>query len=173
MSASDRIAFRASPNTHMSESAEKPRIAMGADHAGYHAKEAIKRYLLEQGYPVEDLGTWSDESVDYPDYAKKVAEKVAGGEDQLGVLVCGTGIGMAMAANKVEGIRAAVAHDAMTARLAREHNDANVLTLGGRVVDDTRAVEIAKEFLNAKFAGGRHQRRIDKITELDEERMKK
>jgi len=157
----------------MSESAEKPRIAMGADHAGYHAKEAIKRYLLEQGYPVEDLGTWSDESVDYPDYAKKVAEKVAGGEDQLGVLVCGTGIGMAMAANKVEGIRAAVAHDAMTARLAREHNDANVLTLGGRVVDDTRAVEIAKEFLNAKFAGGRHQRRIDKITELDEERMKK
>ncbi len=154
----------------MSESTEKPRIAMGADHAGYHAKEVIKRYLMEQGYPVEDLGTWSDESVDYPDYAKKVAERVAGGEDQLGVLVCGTGMGMAIAANKVEGIRAAVAHDAITARLAREHNDANVLTLGGRVVDDARAVEIAKEFLNAKFTGGRHQRRIDKITELDRER---
>jgi ribose 5-phosphate isomerase B len=154
----------------MSESTEKPRIAIGADHAGYHAKEVIKRYLLEQGYPVEDLGTWSDESVDYPDYAKKVAERVARGEDQLGVLVCGTGMGMAIAANKVEGIRAAVAHDAMTARMAREHNDANVLTLGGRVVSDAQAVEIAKEFLNTKFAGGRHQRRIDEITALDRER---
>jgi ribose 5-phosphate isomerase B len=154
----------------MSDSAEKPRIAMGADHAGYHAKEVIKKYLLEQGYPVEDLGTWSDESVDYPDYAKKVAEKVAAGEDDLGVLVCGTGIGMAIAANKVEGIRAAVAHDGMTARMAREHNDANVLTLGGRVVSDAQAVEIAKEFLSVKFAGGRHQRRIDKITAMDEAR---
>jgi ribose 5-phosphate isomerase B len=170
MNASDRIAIRASTKTHMTESTEKPRIAIGADHAGYHVKEVIKRYLLEQGYPVEDLGTWSDESVDYPDYAKKVADKVAAGEDQLGVLVCGTGIGMAIAANKVGGIRAAVAHDAMTARMAREHNDANVLTLGGRVVDDAHAVEIAKEFLNARFAGGRHQRRIDKITELDRER---
>jgi ribose 5-phosphate isomerase B len=157
----------------VSESAEKPRIAIGADHAGYHAKEVIKRYLLEQGYPVEDLGTWSDESVDYPDYAKKVAERVARGEDQLGVLVCGTGIGMAIAANKVEGIRAAVAHDAMTARVAREHNDANVLTVGGRVVNDAQAVEIAKEFLNARFAGGRHQRRIDEITAMDKERGKK
>ncbi len=157
----------------MGESADKPRIAMGADHAGYRAKEAIKRYLLEQGYPIEDLGTWSDESVDYPDYAKKVGERVASGADQLGVLVCGTGIGMAIAANKIEGIRAAVAHDAMTAHLAREHNDANVLTLGGRVVNDAQAVEIAKEFLNTKFVGGRHQRRIDKITELDEERVGK
>jgi len=157
----------------MIESAEKPRIAIGADHAGYHAKEAVKRYLMDQGYPVEDLGTWSDESVDYPDYAKKVADRVARGQEQLGVLVCGTGIGMAIAANKVEGIRAAVAHDAMTARAAREHNDANVLTLGGRVVNDALAVEIAREFLNAKFAGGRHQRRIDKITALDEERVRK
>jgi ribose 5-phosphate isomerase B len=157
----------------MNDSAEKPRIAIGADHAGYHAKEVIKRYLLEAGYPVEDLGTWSDESVDYPDYAKQVAARVARGEDQLGVLVCGTGIGMAIAANKVEGIRAAVAHDAMTARAAREHNDANVLTLGGRAVSDAQAVEIVKEFLASKFAGGRHQRRIDKITELDEERVKK
>ena len=157
----------------MIESAEKPRIAIGADHAGYHAKEAVKRYLMDQGYPVEDLGTWSDESVDYPDYAKKVADRVARGQEQLGVLVCGTGIGMAIAANKVEGIRAAVAHDAMTARAAREHNDANVLTLGGRVVNDALAVEIAREFLNARFAGGRHQRRIDKITALDEERVRK
>src|SRR5580658_8314960 len=123
----------------MSASAEKPRIAIGADHAGYHAKEVIKRYLLEAGYPLEDLGTWSDESVDYPDYAKQVAARVARGEDHLGVLVCGTGIGMSIAANKVEGVRAAVAHDAMTARAAREHNDANVLTLGGRVVSDALA----------------------------------
>jgi ribose 5-phosphate isomerase B len=157
----------------MNDSAEKPRIAIGADHAGYHAKEVIKRYLLEAGYPVEDLGTWSDESVDYPDYAKQVAARVARGEDHLGVLICGTGIGMSIAANKVEGIRAAVAHDAMTARAAREHNDANVLTLGGRVVSDALAVDIVKEFLGAKFARGRHQRRIDKITELDEERVKK
>ena len=173
MNASDRIAVRDSTKIQMSESAEKPRIAIGADHAGYHAKEVIKRYLLEQGYPIEDLGTWSDESVDYPDYAKKVAERVVKGEDQFGVLVCGTGIGMAIAANKVEGIRAAVAHDAATAHLAREHNDANVLTLGGRVVNDAQAVEIAKEFLATNFAGGRHQRRIDKITELDGERVKK
>jgi ribose 5-phosphate isomerase B len=156
----------------MSDSADKPRIAIGADHAGYHAKEVIKRYLLEAGYPLEDLGTWSDESVDYPDYAKQVAARVARGEEHIGVLVCGTGIGMAIAANKVEGVRAAVAHDAMTARAAREHNDANVLTLGGRVVSDTLAVEIVKEFLASKFAGGRHQRRIDKITDLDEERVR-
>jgi ribose 5-phosphate isomerase B len=168
--ASDRIALHASTKNYMSDSAEKPRIAMGADHAGYHAKEVIKKYLLEQGYPVEDMGTWSDESVDYPDYAKKVADKVACGEDELGVLVCGTGIGMSIAANKVEGIRAAVAHDAMTARMAREHNDANVLTLGGRVVSDAMAVEIAKDFLSVQFAGGRHQRRIDKITAMDEAR---
>ncbi len=147
--------------------APKPRIALGADHAGFHVKETIKKFLEASGYPVEDVGTWSEESVDYPDYARAVAEKVAAGENQLGILACGTGIGMAIAANKVPGIRAAVAHDAMTARLAREHNDANVLTLGGRVVDDARAIEIVRDFLSAQFAGGRHQRRIDKITELD------
>jgi len=156
----------------MSEPSGKPRIALGADHAGYHAKEVVKRYLLEAGYPLEDLGTWSDESVDYPDYAKKVAERVARGEDRFGVLVCGTGIGMAMAANKVDGIRAALAHDAATAHLAREHNDANVLTFGGRVVDDACAVEIVREFLNTRFAGGRHQRRIDKIMGMDAQRVK-
>ncbi len=148
--------------------APKPRIALGADHAGFHVKETIKKYLESAGYPVEDLGTWSEESVDYPDYARAVAEKVAAGKDQIGILACGTGIGMAITANKISGIRAAVAHDAMTARLAREHNDANVLTLGGRVVDDAQAIEIVRDFLDAQFAGGRHQRRIDKITELDE-----
>jgi ribose 5-phosphate isomerase B len=156
----------------MADSIEKPRIALGADHAGFPVKEAIKKYLLEAGYPVEDLGTWSEESVDYPDYARKVAERVARGEDRFGILVCGTGIGMSIAANKVERIRAALAHDANTARMSREHNDANVLTLGGRVVGDAQALEIVRAFLGTQFAGGRHQRRIDKITVMDEEREK-
>ena len=151
------------------DAAPKPRIALGADHAGFHVKETIKKFLEASGYAVDDLGTWSEESVDYPDYARAVAERVAVGEDQMGILACGTGIGMAITANKVPGIRAGVAHDAMTARLAREHNDANVLTLGGRVVDDAQAIEIVRDFLEAQFAGGRHQRRIDEITELDKE----
>jgi ribose 5-phosphate isomerase B len=148
----------------------KPRIALGADHAGFHTKEIIRGYLEGQGYTVNDVGTWSEESVDYPDYARKVGDEVAQGQAQVGVLVCGTGIGMAIAANKVAGVRAATAHDAMTARLAREHNDANVLTLGGRVVDSDQALEIVREFLGTQFAGGRHQRRIDKVTEIDRAR---
>jgi len=151
----------------------KPRIAIGADHAGFHAKETVRKYLEQAGYAVDDVGTWSEESVDYPEFARAVAQRVASGKDQLGILSCGTGIGMAITANKVPGIRAAVAHDAMTARLAREHNDANILTFGGRVLDDARAVEIVRDFLNARFAGGRHQRRIDEITELDKERLRR
>ncbi len=154
----------------MSDETSKQPIALGADHAGFHIKEVIKDFLEKQGYAVDDAGTWSEESVDYPDYARRVADRVAQGRAPLGILVCGTGIGMAIAANKVEGIRAATAHDAMTARAAREHNDANVLTLGGRVVDPEHAVEIVREFLGATFAGGRHQRRIDKIAEIDRER---
>ncbi len=156
--------------TLMPEPEAKPRIAVGADHAGYHLKEILKNYLLGAGYTVDDVGTWSDESVDYPDFARKVADRVAAGENQIGVLVCGTGIGMSIAANKVEGIRAALAHDSVTARLGREHNDANVLTLGGRIVSDAQGVEIVKDFLAAKFLGGRHERRIEKITEMDKER---
>ena len=152
----------------MPETEPKPRIALGADHAGYHAKETIKKFLEQAGYQVDDVGTWSEESVDYPIFARAVAERVASGQNQLGILACGTGMGMAITANKVPGIRAAVAHNAMTARLAREHNNANVLTLGGRVVDDDAAVEIVQDFLAAQFAGGRHQRRIDEITELDQ-----
>jgi ribose 5-phosphate isomerase B len=154
----------------MAELEHKPRIAGGADHAGYHVKEAVKKYLETSGYPVDDMGTWSEESVDYPDYAKKVADRVVAGQDNFGVLACGTGIGMSIAANKIEGIRAALAHDAMTARLARQHNNANVLTLGGRVVTDEQAIEIVKDFLATEFRVGRHQRRIDKIAELDRER---
>src|SRR6266849_5028647 len=105
----------------MAETTAKPRIALGADHAGYHIKETIRNYLEQAGYTLDDVGTWSEESVDYPDYARAVGERVAAGQAQFGILACGTGIGVAIAANKIPGIRAAVAHDAMTARLAREH----------------------------------------------------
>lgn len=151
----------------MPESAPKPRLVVGADHAGFRVKEAVKKFLAEQGYEVQDMGTDSEESVDYPDFARLVAEKVARGEADLGLLACGTGIGMAITANKVPGIRAAIAHDAFTARLARQHNNANVLAFGGRVVDEKTAIEIVREFLNTKFEGGRHQRRVDKIMALE------
>ena len=146
---------------------------MGADHAGFRAKETIKKYLEGAGYRVDDVGTHSEESVDYPDFARAVGERVVAGIDDLGVLVCGTGIGVSIAANKVEGIRAALAHDSLTARRAREHNDANVLALGGKVVGEDEAIAIVQEFLSAQFAGGRHQRRIDKINEMDRVREHK
>lgn len=152
----------------MAQATEKPRIALGADHAGFHIKETIRKYLEQAGYTMDDVGTWSEESVDYPDFARAVGERVAAGQDQIGILACGTGIGMAIAANKIPGVRAAVAHDAMTARMAREHNNANVLTLGGRVVDDALAIAIVRDFLSAQFAAGRHQRRIEKITQLEQ-----
>jgi ribose 5-phosphate isomerase B len=160
---SDRIA----QDTPLAESSSKPRIIVGSDHAGFRAKETIKKYLEDAGYRVEDVGTHSEESVDYPDYAKAVGERVAGRHDALGVLVCGTGIGVSIAANKVEGIRAALAHDSLTARRAREHNDANVIALGGKIVGEDEAIAIVQEFLGAQFAGGRHRRRVDKITEMD------
>src|ERR1700739_5026226 len=149
--------------------AEKTRIALGADHAGFQTKENIKRYLESAGYVVEDTGSCSDESVDYPDVAIKVARSVQQRKSDLGILVCGTGLGMAMAANKIGGVRAAVAHDALTAQMSREHNDANVLTLGARVLGEHQIIEVVASFLAAQFAGGRHQRRVDKISELDQE----
>jgi len=154
----------------MPDETQKPRVALGADHAGFHVKEAIKSYLESSGHTVTDTGTWSEELVDYPDYAKKVAEAVARGEADLGILADGTGLGMAIAANKVSGIRAATVNDLITARAAREHNDANVLTIGGRLVEPAQAVEIVRAFLAAAFKGGRHQRRNDKIAELDGQR---
>jgi ribose 5-phosphate isomerase B len=156
----------------MSAANSRVNIALGADHAGFHVKETIKKFLRESGYNYDDVGTSSEESVDYPDFARAVAERVSSGLSEIGILTCGTGIGMAIAANKVQGVRAATAHDPMTARLAREHNNANVLTLGARVLDDGRAIEVVREFLGAQFAGGRHQRRIDKIAELDQSRMR-
>lgn len=143
------------------------RIVVGADHAGYALKEEIKRTLQGLGLPVEDVGTDSTDSVDYPDFAERAARGVAAGRFDRGILVCGTGIGMAIAANKVPGVRAATVTDTEMARLSREHNDANVLALGGRLLDRRRALEIVRIFLETPFAGDRHQRRVDKIRQLE------
>ena len=157
----------------MPESARKPRIALGADHAGFPIKETIRQFLENAGYPLDDLGTWSEESVDYPDYGKAVGERVASEQADYGIAVCGTGIGMSIAANKVPKIRAAVAHDVTTARLAREHNDANVLAMGGRVVNGTQAIEMVQTFLSTPFLGGRHARRVEKIALIELEEREK
>jgi len=143
------------------------KVSIGADHAGFELKEKIRKLLSDQGIEVADEGTHSAESVDYPDYARKVAEAVAGNGTQRGILVCGSGIGMAMAANKVHGIRAAHVTSEQEARMSREHNDANVLTLGARVLDEATALRIVQIFLNTQFEGGRHQRRVDKIAALE------
>jgi ribose 5-phosphate isomerase B len=142
-------------------------IALGADHAGWELKEALKAWLIESGHQVLDFGTHSPESVDYPDYALLVADAVASGKAERGLLVCGTGIGMAMTANKVPGVRAAPCTDAFTARMSREHNDANVLALGGRLMDRDLGLEILRLWLGAEFAGGRHERRVAKIADLE------
>lgn len=157
----------------MPETTGKPRIALGSDHAGFPIKETVRQFLQNAGYPVEDLGTWSEESVDYPDYGKAVAESVANKHNDFGVAVCGTGIGISIAANKVPRIRAAVAHDVTTARLAREHNDANVLAMGGRVVNGSQAIEMVQTFLTTPFAGGRHARRVEKISLIEQEQRVK
>lgn len=153
----------------MSDTPAKPRIAIGSDHAGFSIKETIRRYLEGAGYFVSNLGTYSEESVDYPDYGKAVAERVVSKQADFGIAVCGTGIGISIAANKVPGIRAALAHDVNTARLAREHNDANVLALGGRIVTDDAAIEMVQVFLTTAYLGGRHQRRLDKISAMEKE----
>jgi ribose 5-phosphate isomerase B len=142
------------------------RIALGADHAGFHLKDALKRALDEFGAAYQDFGTGSAESVDYPDFAQAVARGVAAGQFDRGILVCGSGVGMAIAANKVPGIRAAALVDADSARLAREHNDLNVLALGARVTPEVRAREIVRTFLETPFAGGRHAVRVAKIEGL-------
>jgi ribose 5-phosphate isomerase B len=141
-------------------------VPIAADHAGYTLKEAVKGLLASMPVEVEDLGTGSDASVDYPDFAAAVARRVASGECDRGILICGTGIGMAMAANKVAGVRAATVWSIDTARLAREHNDANVLAIGARVIPGDLAPSLVRVFLDTPFAGGRHQRRVDKIDAL-------
>ncbi len=140
------------------------RVAIGSDHAGFEQKERLKAYLEQQGNEVKDLGTSSaEESVDYPDFALSVGRTVASGDADLGVLVCGTGVGMAMAANKVDGVRAANVTDPEFARLARAHNDANVVAVSGRFVPVEVNQQILDAFLSTAFEGGRHERRVDKI----------
>lgn len=144
------------------------RVALGSDHAGYDLKEAIKEYLQNQGIQYHDFGTFSQETVDYPDFALPVAQAVAGGDFDCGILVCGTGLGVCIVANKVPGVRAVCCHDTFSARSAREHNNANILTMGQRVVGPGLALEIVKVFLGSTFAGGRHARRVEKIKTIEE-----
>lgn len=143
------------------------RIAVGADHAGVALKDHLLRFLDERGITYKDFGTHGSESVDYPDFAADVAHAVSAGEYERGLLVCGSGIGMAIAANKVAGIRAAVVTETESAKLSRSHNDANVLALGARLTTPEVARSIVAAFLDTPFDGGRHQRRIDKLTQLD------
>lgn len=139
------------------------RVAIGSDHAGFEMKESLKEYVKSLGHEVEDFGAPSSDPVDYPDIGYRVAKDVASGRFDRGVLICGTGIGMSIVANKVPGVRAALVGDVATARLAREHNDANVLTLGARIIRLESAREIVRVFLETGFAGGRHARRLEKI----------
>ncbi|WP_160800272.1 ribose 5-phosphate isomerase B [Shimazuella alba] len=144
------------------------KIAVGSDHGGIHLKKEIVAYFESKGIAYEDCGAFIEESVDYPDYASPVGEKVVNKEVDLGILVCGTGIGMSIAANKIRGIRAAVVSDEFSARMSREHNNANILCLGERVVGRDLALSIIDAWLEATFQGNRHERRIEKIAKLEE-----
>lgn len=142
-------------------------IALGADHGGYELKESIKKYLEEKGIEYKDFGTYTPESVDYAAIAQRTCLSVVNGECEKAVLCCGTGIGISMAANKVKGIRAACCSDYFSAKFTRLHNDANALCLGGRVVGAGLAIELVDVFLNTEFEGGRHQRRVDQIAQIE------
>ena len=143
------------------------KIALGSDHGGLNLKKEIIKHLESKNIEVTDFGTHTEESCDYPDYALKVAEEVVAQNFELGILICGTGIGISIAANKVPGVRAALCSDTFSAHATREHNNANILALGERVVGKGLALDIVDTFINAKFEGDRHQKRIDKITEIE------
>ena len=145
------------------------KVYLGADHAGFPLKELLRESMKADGHEVIDLGTFSEESVDYPDLAREVGEKVRENAETRGVLVCGTGIGVAIAANKLKGIRAANVHDINEATLSRQHNNANIVTVGARTTETELAKNIVKTFLTTAFEGGRHQARIDKITAIENE----
>ena len=145
-------------------------IALAADHGGYYLKEAVKKNLELKGIEFKDFGTYDTLSVDYPVYAEKAARAVADGECSLGIICCGTGIGVSMVANKIKGIRAAVVTNEFCAEMTRRHNDANILCMGGRVIDEATAVKLADIFLNTPFDGGRHSKRVDMIKELEKNR---
>jgi ribose 5-phosphate isomerase B len=143
------------------------KVALASDHGGINIKEEIKSLLDELGYQYEDFGCHCTDSVDYPDYALPVAEKVVSGEFDRGILICGTGIGMSIAANKVKGVRCALAHDTFSAKATRLHNDTNILAMGERVIGPGLARDIALTWLETEFEGGRHSRRVDKVTQIE------
>ncbi|WP_332237379.1 ribose 5-phosphate isomerase B [Sporolactobacillus sp. KGMB 08714] len=145
------------------------RIAIGCDHAGFDLKPTIKNYLIEKGIEIIDEGTYSSESVDYPEYAKKVAIDIISDKADLGILICGTGIGISIAANKIHGIRAVACSEPFSAKLSREHNNTNILAFGSRVIGSELAKMIIDVWLNAKFQGGRHQKRLDQMTQIEKD----
>lgn len=145
------------------------KIGLGSDHGGFELKEHIKEYLEKEGIEYIDYGTYSADSVDYPDYGKKLSQAVVSGEVDRGIAICGTGIGISIACNKVKGIRCALCSDTYSARMSVEHNNANILALGGRVLGKDLALEIVSTWLKAKFQGGRHERRINKISSIEED----
>ncbi len=142
-------------------------IVLGSDHGGLELKEAVKATLVARGMAVDDYGTDNGDSVDYPDFAEKVADAVSRGAASLGILVCGTGIGMSIVANKFPGVRAALVTDEFMAQMAKEHNNANILVLGGRVLSVKKALKMVNLWLDTAYAGGRHQRRLDKIAHVE------
>jgi len=143
------------------------KIAIGSDHGGYELKEYLKGFLKEKGIEYVDFGTDGSESVDYPEFGQKVAEAVVKGECERGIVCCGTGIGISISANKVKGIRCALCGDSYSARMSREHNNANVLALGGRVIGKDLAMEIVDIWIRTEFQGGRHERRVNKISDIE------
>jgi len=143
------------------------KIALASDHGGFDLKESVIAHLLNTGWEVDDLGPHSGDSVDYPDYGIKLAEAVAEKRVQRGIVICGTGIGMSIVVNRYPGIRGTLCSDVFTAKLCREHNDSNILIMGGRVIGKGLAAEIVNTWLNTPFEGGRHQRRLDKINQID------
>ncbi len=148
------------------------RLALGADHGGYELKEELKHFLKQKEIDYYDFGTYDTKSTDYPDWGIKVAEAVAKDEFERGILICGTGLGMCLMANKVPGIRATPCYGVLGARLSREHNNSNILALGGRITGKDMAKQIVEEWLKAKFKGGRHKRRVDKITKIETKYLK-
>ena len=147
---------------------KKTAIIMGCDHAAFALKEKIKAYLVERGVEVEDVGTHGEDSVDYPDFGARVAAQVSAGTYERGILICGTGLGMSMVANKYARVRAALCNDLFLAKMSRRHNDANILVLGGRVIGDILALEIVQTWLDTPFEGGRHQQRLNKFNDTGE-----
>jgi len=145
------------------------KIVIGCDHAAVQMKNNVINHLKSQGYDVIDVGTYSEESCDYPDYAYAAAKKVADGEVEKGILICGTGIGMSIAANKVKGIRCALCDNLFSAEMTRRHNDSNMLSMGARVISNQLALKIVDMFLDTPFEGGRHQRRVDKVMAIEKE----